>query len=152
VLADRTAPERRLLVLAACQCVDGFGRVSNMLTTINDMTEPALIERLASASDAELDALDFGVIKMDSDGRVLAYNAYESVATGLSRERVLCRPFFTEIGLCMNNALVAERFAKEDKLDMSLDYLFTLHMKPSPVRLRLLKSAKLTARFILVRR
>jgi photoactive yellow protein len=123
-----------------------------MLKTVMSMTEPALIERLAMATHAELDALDFGVIKLDSAGRVLAYNAYEQVATGLSRERVLGRPFFSEIGPCMNNALVAERLARQDELDVTLDYLFTLHMKPSPVRLRLLKSAQIAARFVLVRR
>jgi photoactive yellow protein len=126
--------------------------MANMLTTGMDMTEPALIERLALATDAELDALDFGVIKLDPDGRLLAYNAYESAATGLSRERLLGRPFFSEIGLCMNNALVAERFAQQSEFDISLDYLFTLRMKLSPVRLRLLKSASVTARFVLVRR
>jgi photoactive yellow protein len=116
------------------------------------ITEPALIERLAVATDAELDALDFGVIKLDSDGRVLAYNVYEQMATGLSRDRVQGRPFFSEIGPCMNNAMVAERLTRQDELDVTLDYLFTLHMKPTPVRLRLLKSAHLSAHFVLVRR
>jgi photoactive yellow protein len=123
-----------------------------MLKTVMDMTEPALIERLAVATDPELDALDFGVIKLDRDGRVLAYNAYEQSATGLSRERVLGRPFFSEIGPCMNNALVAGRLEQQDELDVMLDYLFTLHMRPTPVRLRLLKTARMTARFVLVRR
>jgi photoactive yellow protein len=124
----------------------------NMLKTVVCMTEPALIERLAMATHAELDALDFGVIKLDSDGRVLAYNGYEQMATGLSRERVLGRPFFAEIGPCMNNAMVAERLMRQHELDVTLDYLFTLHMKPTPVRLRLLKSAHLSAQFVLVRR
>jgi photoactive yellow protein len=124
----------------------------DMLKTVMDMKEPALIERLAMATDAELDALDFGVIKLDSDGRVLAYNVYEQTATGLSRQRVLGRPFFSEIGPCMNNALVAERLAGLNELDVMLDYLFTLHLKPTPVRLRLLKSAHLSARFVLVQR
>jgi photoactive yellow protein len=117
-----------------------------------DIFELDLLDRLAVATEAELDALDFGVIKMDRQARVLAYNVYETNATGLRRERVLGRPFFTEIGPCMNNALVAERFAQEDELDAELDYLFTLHMKPSTVRLRLLKSARAAAMFVLVKR
>jgi photoactive yellow protein len=121
-----------------------------MLNAVMDMKEPALIERLAKATDAELDALDFGVIKLDSDGRVLAYNVYEQVATGLSREGVLGRPFFSEIGPCMNNALVAERLARQDEIDVTLEYLFTLHLKPTPVRLRLLKSAHVAPHFVLV--
>jgi photoactive yellow protein len=124
----------------------------NMLKTAKYMTEPALIERLAAATDAEIDALDFGVIKLDRDGKVLADNAHEQVATGLIREHVIDRPFFSEIGPCMNNALVAERLIRKDELDVTLDYLFTLHMKPSPAWLRLLKSASLAVRFVLVQR
>jgi len=117
-----------------------------------DISEDRLMEKLEAANDAELDALAFGVIKLDSAGRVLAYNAYESAAAGLRPERVLGRHFFSEIGPCMNNALVAERFEREDELDVEFDYLFTLRMKPSPVRLRLLKSASAAARYLLVRR
>jgi photoactive yellow protein len=116
------------------------------------ISELDLHRRLSVATEAELDALDFGVVKMDRQGRVLAYNVYETNATGLRRDRVLGRPFFTEIGPCMNNALVAERFAREDELDAELDYLFTLHMKPAMVRLRLLKSAHAAAMYVLVKR
>jgi hypothetical protein len=73
----------------ARQRVDLPEGIPNMLKMVMNMTEPALIERLAVATDAELD---------------------------------------------------------------ELDYLFTLQMKPSPVRLRLLKSAQVTARFVLVGR
>jgi photoactive yellow protein len=117
-----------------------------------DISDRGLLEQLAVATDAELDAMPFGVIKLDRDARVLAYNAYEVAATGLSRECVLGRAFFAEIGPCMNNALVAQRLALEAELDVELDYLFTLHMKLAPVRLRLLQSARVPVCFILVRR
>lgn len=117
-----------------------------------DFTQHDLIGVLDAAAHEELDQLSFGVIKLDPSGRVLAYNLPESSATGLSRERVLGRHFFTEVGPCMNNALVAGRFALESELDAELDYVFTQHLRPEPVRLRLLKSADSPSMYLLVRR
>jgi photoactive yellow protein len=117
-----------------------------------DFSEPDLIYRLEAARDDVLDELGFGVVRLGRDGRVVAYNAYESRAAALSRERVLGRHFFTEIGSCMDNALVARRFDADGELDAEIDYLFTLRLKPTPVRLRLLKSPRATAMYLLVRR
>jgi photoactive yellow protein len=119
---------------------------------MNEFSEPGLIDKLELLGDTELDALDFGVIKMDPDGRIVAYNRYESEAAGLSRERVLTRNFFTQIGPCTNNALIAGRFHGVAELDAELDYVFTLRMQHTPVRLRLLKSANAASMYLLVRR
>jgi len=115
-------------------------------------SEQGLIDELERLSDAELDALNFGVIKMSLDGRVVAYNRCESEAAGLSRERVLASDFFTQIGPCTDNALVAGRFREAAELDTELDYVFTLRMQHTPVRLRLLKAPRATFMYLLVRR
>lgn len=117
-----------------------------------DFEAPDLLGRLENASDEELDALPFGVIKLSREGAVLAYNRFESEAAGLRPDRVMSRHFFTEVGGCMNNHLVAERFAREDRIDDQVDYLFTLRMRPTPVRLRLLKSPEAAAMYLVVRR
>lgn len=119
---------------------------------MNEFSEPGLIDKLERLSDAELDALNFGVIKMDQDGRIVSYNLYESEGAGLSRERVLTRNFFAQIGPCTNNALVAGRFRGAVELDAELDYVFTLRMQHTPVRLRLLKSVRAASMYLLVRR
>ena len=80
----------------------------------------------------------FGVIVMDRVGTVLRYNATESRYSGLSRERVLARHFFTEVAPCSNNHRVAERYALPE-LDETIDYTFALRMKAVPVTLRMLK-------------
>ena len=65
---------------------------------------------LSACSAEELDALDFGVIGIDADGVVRAYNSFESKCAGLAPHRVLGHPLFTVVAPCMNNYLVAQRF------------------------------------------
>ncbi len=113
---------------------------------------PAPMPWLDAASTTDLDGLAFGVVRMAPDGRVVAYNACESRMAGLSPERVLGRDFFADVAPCTNNYLVAERFRSEPELDTQLDYVFTLRMKPTAVRLRLLKSAASPHMYLLVKR
>ncbi len=111
--------------------------------------DPDLLDVLESAAD--VDALAFGLIVMDRSGDVVAYNAYESARAGISPERVLGRNFFTSVGPCTDNYLVSERFRSEPDLDDELDYVFTLRMRPTPVRLRLLARAGSPRQYLVVR-
>ena len=118
--------------------------------------DPGLITALHNATDAALDALDFGVIGMDSLGQVQRYNRFESQAAGLSRERVVGQPLFTVVAPCMNNFMVAQRFedaeAAQQPLDDTIPYVLTLRMRPAKVRLRLLYQPGMAQRFVLVDR
>lgn len=104
-----------------------------------------LLAELERCSDDELDALDFGVIGLDGEGRVVRYNAFESQAAGLSPARVLGQPLFTTVAPCMNNFMVAQRFEdaaeSAQALDLTIDYVLTLRMRPVKVKLRLLAAA-----------
>ena len=75
---------------------------------------------------------------MDRDGTVLGYNQRESQLSGLPPARVAGRNFFTDVGPCTNNFMVAQRYADSDDLDEQLDYGFTFQMVPTTGRLRLL--------------
>ncbi len=99
-----------------------------------------------------LDALSFGVVGLDSSGRTQVYNLFESRLAGLSRESVLNQNFFLTTGVCMNNFLVAQRFEDEAELDVTIDYVLTFRMWPTPVKLRLLKHPAVRLRYILVQR
>jgi photoactive yellow protein len=111
---------------------------------------------LDASSPEQLDALDFGVIAFDADTVVRRYNAVESQAAGLSPQRVLGEPLFTNVAPCMNNFMVAQRF--EDaaldatELDDTIDYVLTLRMRPVKVKLRLLAGAGSATRYVLVQR
>lgn len=98
------------------------------------------------------DALPFGVVGLSPAGLVEVYNRTESKLAGLPLESVLGTHFFANTAQCMNNYLVAQRFEDEPELDAVLDYVLTLRMRPTPVRLHLLKTAAVTRRYILIQR
>ena len=102
-------------------------------------------ENLASLLDCEpldrFDDLPFGLIAMDRQGEVIWYNAFESARAGLNQDRVLGRNFFETVGPCTNNYLIAQRYVDEEQLDAFLDFVFTLRMAPTPVRLRMMATA-----------
>ena len=103
-----------------------------------EFDDQELLGSLESVALAEIDSLGFGLVVMDRDGTVTGYNQRESRLSGLPAASVTGRNFFTEVGPCTNNYLVAQRYAGSDELDERLDYVFTFRMAPTPVRLRLL--------------
>ena len=111
---------------------------------------------LHAHTETDLDALDFGVIGIDAAGLVRRYNKYESQLAGLSADRVLGTPLFTVVAPCMNNFLVAQRFedaaAAGTALDATIDYVFTLRMRPAKVKLSLLAQPGSALSYILVNR
>lgn len=110
---------------------------------------PDLLTELENATTDALDTADFGAVRMKADGAVLAYNAYESGLSGLSPEGVVGKNFFTQVAPCTNNFMVAERYQAAAALDAMLDYVFTYKMKPTKVRLRLLKRAGAAEQYLL---
>lgn len=118
--------------------------------------QPDLTARLVTMDDATLDTQDFGVIGFDRDDRVRRYNTFESKAAGLGMDRVLNQNLFTVVAPCMNNFLVAQRFADARETGMPLDdtinYVLTLRMRPTKVKLRLLSDPTSELSYVLVQR
>ncbi|MDE1180326.1 PAS domain-containing protein [Paraburkholderia sp.] len=110
------------------------------------------IQQLMLADVAQLDELPFGVIGFAPDAIVTVYNATESKNAGLSQSRVVGKHFFDEVAPCMNNFMVAQRFDDEPTIDAVIPYVLTLRMRPTPVRLRLLKAPDAGTRYVLVER
>jgi len=96
------------------------------------------------------------VIGFDAETNVQRYNAVESQAAGLSPQRVLGEPLFTNVAPCLNNFMVAQRFEDAaldaSELDDTIDYVLTLRMRPIKVKLRLLAGAGGATRYVLVQR
>jgi photoactive yellow protein len=115
-----------------------------------------ILQHLQDMNAAELDTLAFGVIGFDAQTLVCQYNTSESRMAGLSPQRVLGQPLFTAVAPCMNNFMVAQRFhdaaAEDGPLDVTLDYVFTLRMRPAKVKLRLLAAPGAAVRYVLVHR
>ncbi len=110
------------------------------------------VDDLEAMSTEALDRLPFGVIGFAPDTTVTHYNATESRLAGLPADSVLGEAYFQNVAQCMNNFMVAQRFEDEPELDATLDYVLTLRMRPTPVKLRLLKTPTTTTSFILVQR
>jgi len=121
-----------------------------------EFSQPELLTQLLALDAAELDTLEFGVIGMDADTVVCDYNTLEAKLAGLSKDRVMGQPLFTVVAPCMNNFMVAQRFedaaAAGQALDLTLDYVLTLRMRPVKVQLRLLAGPGGERRFVLVNR
>ncbi|HZF74475.1 MAG TPA: PAS domain-containing protein [Acetobacteraceae bacterium] len=115
-------------------------------------TQPALLDRLEAMTSSELDALDFGAIAIDGEGMVRHYNACEARLAGLSPSRVLGHHLFEEVAPCMNNFMVSHRFEDEEAFDDTIPYVLTLRMRPTPVRLRLMKRAGLARAWVCIER
>ena len=116
------------------------------------LEQDQLLELLVQLDSLQLDALPFGVIGFGRDYLISRYNHFESEVTGLEKDYVLGKHVFTEIAQCMNNFMVAQRFAdawgSSASLDESMGYVLTWRMKPTKVRLRLLSSEKYELAFI----
>ncbi len=67
-------------------------------------------KKIEDYTRAELDALRFGVIKLDKDGLILKYNAYEGRLAARDPDKVGGKNFFTEVALCTNVQEFAGRF------------------------------------------
>lgn len=117
---------------------------------------PELFAILLSLSAGELDELTFGVIGFDAEEKICIYNTPEAGWAGLNRNRVLGTSMFEVVAPCMNNYLISQRFEHasqhREALDITLDYVLTLRMRPTPCTLRLLAGPTSRIRFILVRR
>lgn len=117
---------------------------------------PELGLQLDALDETALDALEYGVIGFDTETVVRRYNSFESRYAGLSPQRVLGHPLFTAVAPCMNNFMVAQRFedaaAGGAALDVTIDYVLTLRMRPVKVQLRLLAALQTQMRYVLVQR
>jgi len=125
-------------MLATAICLPGFADIR-------------LID-LEGLTDRELDALPFGVIGLSADCLVEVYNQTESKLAGLSQNAVIGTHFFLTTAQCMNNFMVAQRFEDEAELDDTVNFMLTLRMRPTPVRLRLLQCRAVRRRYILLDR
>jgi photoactive yellow protein len=114
--------------------------------------DPAARHVLDAFGQEELDALSFGVVRLNREGVVVAYNSAERAVSGLRAVHVLGHRFFEAVAPCMNNYLVAQRFLDEPELDASFVYVLTYRMKPTPVRLRLLQAASSPNGYVLIER
>jgi photoactive yellow protein len=118
---------------------------------MNTLQELESIDRM---NESELDALPFGAIRLDKDGRILSYNATESKLTGRDPKRVIGRNFFRDVAPCTNVQGFAGRFregvAKGD-MHVIFPYRFDFEMAPRDVTVTLFYSRQTETAWVFVR-
>jgi photoactive yellow protein len=72
----------------------------------------AELQEIEPLSDAELDALPFGAIKLDIEGTILSFNQHERERTGRVVSSTVGKNFFTDVAPCTNVQDFAGRFRK----------------------------------------
>ncbi|MGK0407613.1 MAG: photoactive yellow protein [Roseivirga sp.] len=113
---------------------------------------PELFQLLEDFDNQDFDNFNFGIIKMNKQGDIQAYNKYEADLAANDQQQVLGKNFFTQIAPCTNNFLVAEKYSNlTEELDETLDYIFTYRMRPTAVTLRLLSNSISTNQYLIVR-
>jgi len=101
-------------------------------------------QRIDSLTEGDFDALPFGAIKLDTDGRILKYNLYESRLAERDREEVIGKNFFTEVAPCTNVQEFAGRYRQgvaEGKLDTTFPYKFIFPKRVVDVEITLILHA-----------
>ncbi|MFO0660908.1 MAG: hypothetical protein U0165_13905, partial [Polyangiaceae bacterium] len=118
---------------------------------------PFDLRHIDDQSDADLDALPFGVIGLDDDGNILRYNLYESRFARLDRNQVVGKNFFSEVALCTRNEQFEGRFRafvrepREDHVER-FDYLFDFKFGAQQVSVDLLKAPGVDRYYLLINR
>lgn len=118
---------------------------------MNTLQELESIDRM---SVGELDALPFGAIRLDKEGKILSYNATESKLTGRDPKRVIGRNFFRDVAPCTNVQAFAGRFREgvaAGDMHVIFPYRFDFEMAPRDVTVTLFYSKQTETAWVFVR-
>lgn len=110
---------------------------------------------LARMDDAQLNKLTFGAIELDDNGHILKYNATEGAITGRDPKAAVGKNFFTEVAPCTNRPEfkgVFEAGVRRKNLNTLFEYVFDHQMKPTKVRIHMMRSISGTSNWIFVKR
>jgi len=111
------------------------------------------LRALGGMSREELDALPYGVIRVDGDGRILAYNRTEADLAGTVAADVVGRNFFTDVAPCTDVREFAGRFRagfERGEMRESFPFVFKLAGGPLYVTISFCRAAGEDAAWILV--
>lgn len=113
----------------------------------------AAMEKVADLSSVDFDALPFGAIRLDVDGKILRYNKKEGEISGLDPEAVIGKDFFTEVAPCTNVQEFAGEFrdgVAKKELSAVFPYHFDFKMEPTDVWVRLFYSEETESAWVFV--
>jgi photoactive yellow protein len=131
------------------------------MSPADDVTSPRgvpfesdrILQRVDELSPADLDVLPYGMIQLDSTGRILKYNAVESRLASIAQQDAIGKQFFTEVAPCTKVQQFYGAF-KEGVIHESLDTTFQFHFAfkqhPRDVTVRLFYSRRTRTVWVVV--
>jgi photoactive yellow protein len=113
-----------------------------------------LLDTVDQLSAAELDGLPYGIIQLDTAGRILKYNATESALASLPQTEAIGKQFFTEVAPCTRVQEFYGRFTNgviQESLDVSFPFHFAFKQYPRDVLVHLWFSRRTRSVWVLIR-
>lgn len=107
-----------------------------MQPSIDDDAFVAGIDRLSR--DA-IDALPFGVVRLDGEGRITSFSAVEARQSGVGDRPVLGQRFFVDLAPCMWTAAFQQRYDRATAagtLDVTFDQIGDFDSRTRHLRVR----------------
>ncbi|KIZ40153.1 MULTISPECIES: hypothetical protein [Rhodopseudomonas] len=102
-------------------------------------SKPDLARRVETLSLGEINALPFGVIKLDSAGIVAVYNTTEAVESGYGSRPALGLDFFDAVAPCMNSDDFKGRIQdarRRGGVDLEIGWVGDFDDRNSPIQVR----------------
>jgi photoactive yellow protein len=99
--------------------------------------------KIDSLTTEELDSLPCGAIQLDTEGKILKFNDYESKLAQLSKESVIGKNFFKDIAPCTDVQEFYGRFkegVRNKQLNVKFRYHFAFKQNPRNVLVNLFYS------------
>lgn len=110
---------------------------------------------MANLNNEEIDELMYGAVQLDAKGKILSYNKAESILTGRKPEDVIGKNFFEDVAPCTHTSEFSGRFfegVKSGEINSMFDYIFDYKMKPTKVKVAIVKSYDNKSYWLLIKR
>jgi photoactive yellow protein len=100
--------------------------MNTAISALPEFEATDLAARIEAMTLEQIDALPFGVIRIDADGVVRQYSAREAALSGFGSRTAVGLDFFARMAPCMNSPLVRGRIEKAlaaRTLDMRMSHV-----------------------------
>lgn len=114
-----------------------------------------LLSQFPQMNSEQLDAFDFGVVRVDDRGVIQSYNRYESSLANIAPSVAIGKNFFTQVAPCTNNRLIYGKFKEgmaTGELNALVPYVFTYRMRPTLVQVRMWRDPATKTNWVMVKR
>jgi len=113
------------------------------------------LNAVSRLSEKDVDGLAFGAIRLNAQGTVEWYNAAEGAITGRKPEEVIGKNFFRDVAPCTSTPEFKGKFeegVRSNNLNTLFEYTFDYQMKPTKVKVHMVKAMGTEGYFIFVKR